>query len=42
MFGNISKVNLKTIKYCLKYEQKSSDKLDTYKKSSNKKHSTSK
>ena len=42
MFGNISKINLKTIKYCLKYKQKSSNKLDSHKKSSNKQHSTSK
>ena len=42
MFGNISKINLKTIKYFLKYEQKSLNKLDSHKKSSNKQHSTSK
>ena len=32
----IYKINLKTIKYCLKYEQKNSNKLDTHKKNSNK------
>ena len=32
MFGNISKINLKTIKYYLKYEQKSINRLDTHKK----------
>ena len=42
LMGNISKIILKTIKYYLKYEQKSSNKLDTHKKSSNKQHSTSK
>ena len=42
MFGNIVKINLKIIKYCLKYEQKSSNKLDTHKKSLNKQNSTSK
>ena len=40
MFRNISKINLKTIKYC--YKQKSSNKLNTHKKSSNKQHSISK
>ena len=32
MLGNIYKINLKTIKYFLKYEQKSSNKPDTHKK----------
>ena len=42
MFENISKINLKTIKYCLKHEQNSSNKLDTHKMSSDKHYSTSK
>ena len=42
MFGNISKIYLKTIKYWLNYKQKSLNKLDTHEKSSNKQHSTSK
>ena len=42
MFVNISKINLKTIKYFLKYKEKSSNKLDIHKKSLNKRHSTSK
>ena len=36
IFENKFKINLKTIKYCLKYGQKNSNKLDTHKKSSNK------
>ena len=42
IFRNISKIYLKTIKYCLNYKQKSLNKLDTHEKSSNKQHSTSK
>ena len=42
MFENISKINLKTIKYFLKYEQNSSNKLDTQKMSLDKHYSTSK
>ena len=42
MFGNIPKINLNIIKYYLKYEQKGSNKLDNYKKCSNKQHLTSK
>ena len=42
MFGNISEINFKTIKYCLKYGEKSSNKLNTHKKSSNKQYSISK
>ena len=40
LMGNISKINLKTIKYNLKYKQKSSNKINTHKKSSNEQHST--
>ena len=42
IFRNISKIYLKTIKYCLNYKQKSLNKLDTHEKSSNKQHLTSK